>query len=525
MNMKQFLNNKWAVSITAGILLGLSFPPVNLSFLSFPAFILFFHLARKTDSCKQLAYYSYPGFVIWNLIGTYWLMMATVPAGIAAILANSVLMTIPLCLAKYFSEKSSTPVLIGLLQTSAWVGYEFLHHHWDLSWTWLALGNAWANWIGIIQYISVTGFLGISFWVILTSSLTYQLLISKKKSLAYTTLAVFLIFPAWSLFLYGTNDLDSTSQESVEVAIIQPNHDSYQNYSGMSGLDEVVDSLMSLTKRTITTDTELIVWPENAIDGAIFADSRTAFRIADSARSWNIPLITGTGLLKTYAPDTEVLYRGIYPGTALPYNYFNATLFFKSDGTISDYEKANLVPVVERFPFVTFFHAIDIFGWVNWGSIQQFGKGNSPDMLKTPKFNTPGLICYDSVYPSWIRKFVRNGASFITIITNDGWWGNTSGHHQHFAYARLRAIEFDRWIARSANNGISGIIAPNGEIIQQTDYWVRTGFTGQVYNRFTQTFYTRFGDWLPIFCVVLVVVFGVFFRFKKKWFPILSGTE
>ncbi|MDZ7756045.1 hypothetical protein [Rhodohalobacter sp.] len=159
-----------------------AFRRINLTFLSFPAFILFFHLAEKTDSYKQLAYYSYAGFVVWNLIGTYWLMMATVPAGVAAILANSVLMTDSrVCLAKYFSEKSSSPILISVLQASAWVGYEFLHHHWDLSWTWLAIGNAWSNWIGIIQYISVTGFLGISFWVVFTSSLTYQLFILKKK--------------------------------------------------------------------------------------------------------------------------------------------------------------------------------------------------------------------------------------------------------------------------------------------------------------------------------------------------------
>lgn len=516
MNMKHWLENKWAVSITAGVLLGLSFPPVNLSFLSFPAFILFFHLANTTDSYKQLAYYSYAGFVVWNLIGTYWLMMATVPAGIAAILANSVLMTIPLCLAKYFSRKSSSPLLIALLQASAWIGYEFLHHHWDLSWTWLAIGNAWSNWTGIIQYISATGFLGISFWVVLTSSLTYQLIISKRRSLAYATLTVFLIFPIWSLFLYSTDDLDSNSQEPVNVTIIQPNHDSYEEYAGMSGLTEVVDSLISLTERTINPETQLIIWPENAIDGAIFADSRTSYRIADSVRSWNTPLITGTGLFKTYPPDTDELYRGIYPGSELPYNYFNATLIFNADGSISDYEKANLVPVVERLPFVKFFDAIDVFGLVDWGSIQQFGKGSSPDMLETPQFNTPGLICYDSVYPSWIREFVRDDASFITIITNDGWWGNTSGHYQHFAYARLRAIEFDRWVARSANNGISGIIAPDGEIIQQTGYWVRIGITGQVYNRSTQTFYTRFGDWLPISSLILVFSFWGFFRFKKE---------
>ncbi|WP_020401979.1 apolipoprotein N-acyltransferase [Gracilimonas tropica] len=515
--MNDFLENKWAVSITAGILLGLSFPPVNLSFLSFPAFILLFHLSSITDSYKQLAYYSYAGFVTWNLIGTYWLMMASLPAGIAAILANSVLMTIPLCLAKFFADKGKSPVLIALLQASAWVGYEYLHHHWDLSWTWLAIGNAWANWTGIIQYISVTGFLGISFWVIFTSALTYRFLLSRDKILAYTTIAVFILFPAWSFVLYSsTTEIGSTSGEPVEVAIVQPNHDSYLSYGGMSGLREVVDSLFTLTSRTITPGTDLIIWPENAIDGAIFADSRTALRIADSAKSWNTSFITGTGLFKSYESNTDELYRGILKDSGRPYNYFNAALFIKPDGNISDYEKANLVPIVERIPFVETLAAVDIFDWVNWGKIAGFGKGDDPDMIQTPDFTTPGLICYDSVYPSWIREFVRNDASFITIITNDGWWGNTSGHLQHFAYARLRAIEFDRWIARSANNGVSGIISPNGEIIRETEYWTRTGFTATIYNRSTKTFYTRFGDWLPLACLILSFIFCGFYSFRNS---------
>lgn len=511
--MKKWLENKWVLSIVAGVLLGLSFPPVNLSFLSFPAFILLFHLAHKCNSYKQLAYYSYAGFVVWNLIGTYWLMMASLPAGVAAILANSVLMTIPLCLIKYFSEKSSSPLLTSLLQTSAWVGYEFLHHNWDLSWTWLAIGNGWANFTGIIQYISVTGFLGITFWVVLSSALTYQLILRKEKKILYATIAVFLFFPLWSFLIYEDHS-EADSQNRTEVAIIQPNHDSYQNYAGMSGLTEVVDSLFALTERTITSETELVIWPENAIDGYIFADSPTASRLADSAQAWNINFLVGTGLYKSYPADTKKLYRGTFRG--LPYNAFNAALFVDTMGNIADYEKANLVPVVERVPFVNTLAAIDIFDWVDWGKIAGFGKGTIPDMISTDTFTTPGLICYDSVYPSWIREFVKMDATFLTIITNDGWWGDTSGHRQHFAYARLRAIEFDRWIARSANNGISGIITPNGSILHKTDYWVRTGFTSTIQNRSTKTIYTRFGNWLPLLCLTLTITFWVFFRVRNK---------
>ncbi|MEX0609899.1 MAG: apolipoprotein N-acyltransferase [Balneolaceae bacterium] len=506
--MKNLFSNNWAISITAGILLGFSFPPFDLAFLSIPAFILLFYLVDRCDSYKQVAYYSYAGFVMWNLIGTYWLMMASFGAGIAAILANSVLMTIPLCLAKYFSTKSKSPLLIGLLQATAWVSYEFLHHHWDLAWPWLTIGNAWANQVGMIQYISITGHWGITFWVVLTSALFWQFYKTKNVRIAYACLGVFLIFPVSSFLLYGDEATDSSNR--TEVAVIQPNHDSYQDFGGMDSLSEVLDSLFILSEKTRTPETDLIIWPENAIDSGIIMESSTVERLADSAKSWNTHFIAGTGLYELYDEEnTPELVRGMYKGS--PYNYFNAAIFVSPDGERDRYNKANLVPIVERVPFVESFNAVDIFQWIDWGNLAGFGKGKEHTALNTEDFSTPGLICYDSVYPSWIRGFVQNGSTFITIITNDGWWGDTSGHHQHFAYARLRAIEFDRWVVRSANNGISGIISPNGSVEIKTDYWVKAGFTASIPNKFTQTFYTRFGNWLPISGLVLTVFGWIFF--------------
>lgn len=512
--MKNWMKNNWVISITAGILLGLSFPPINLSFLSIPAFMLFFYLAERSDSYKQLAYYSYAGLVIWNLITTYWLMMASLPAGIAAILANSVLMTIPLCLAKFFSSRNLNPILNAFLMAASWVGYEFLHHHWDLAWPWLAIGNGWSNHISLIQYISITGFLGISFWIVFTAALAYQTILLKQRNLMIATIAVFVAFPLWSFLMFEDAETYD-SADTTEVAVIQPNHDSYQQYGGMSGLEEVMDSLMSLSYRTISPETDLIVWPENAIDDAIFLNSSTTHRMADSAKSWDSYFIAGTGLFELYDDENAPsLVRGNFSGR--PYNYFNASIYVGPQGIIERYHKAKLVPIVERFPFVDFFSALDVFGWVDWGRQAGFGRGESAEILKTQEFETSGLICYDSVYPTWIREFVQNDATFITIITNDGWWGDTAGHHQHFAYARLRAIEFDRWIVRSANNGISGIIYPNGEIHTKTDYWVRTGFTADVENRYSKTFYTRFGSWLPLICVISSVLGWLFLLIKER---------
>jgi len=513
--MKKILENKWAISITAGILLGLSFPPVDLSFLSFPAFILLFLLADKCNSNKQLAYYGYAGFVVWNLIATYWLMMASLVAGVAAILANAAIMTIPLVLFKVFSKHITKKWLVALLQASIWVSYEFLHHNWDLSWPWLAIGNAWSNQIALIQYISSTGHLGITFWVVFTSALAYLALKDNNRTLALV--ATFsLLLPSGMSLMMLLNSTEPPASEVTSVAVIQPNHDSYQPNGGMANHQVLMKSLFDLTNEIKAEDTDLIIWPENATDAALYMYSRSSIMLSDSAKKWNASIIAGSGLFELY-DEPPALYRDIYEGQAR--NYFNSALYIDSSGERTRYNKNNLVPIVERFPFVEFFNAIDVFNWLDWGRIAGFGKGNKATLLSTDTFTTQGLVCYDSVYPTWVREFIKKDSDFITIITNDGWWGNTSGHHQHFAYARLRAIEFDRWIVRSANNGISGVIDPEGNIMQKTEYWTRTGFTFDIPSKSTKTIYTKYGDWFSYLCLILSfsgIVFAVYSHFKKS---------
>ena len=506
--MTLFLENKWYVSLSAGVLLGLSFPPINLSFLTIPAFVLLIYLVNSCVSNRQLIAYSYLGFVVWNVITTYWLLMASIGAGAAAILANSLLMTLPLLLMRFFQQKYSSPIIVVILQAAAWTSYEFLHHHWDLSWPWLAIGNAWANQISLIQFISITGHLGITFWVVITAALAYQALVYKQKMVAIAALVIFLGIPLASLIYFGINKPVPASPETVHITVAQPNHDSYEPYGGMRSNREVLDSLFAVTTSVLDSNTDLIVWPENALDRALYLDSYEINRIADSARAWQTNFIVGTGLVTLYEDNVPSLTYGTNQD-GLPYNIFNSALFVDEAGSLSRYDKNHLVPFVERFAFVNFFSKLDVFEWFNWGRLAGYGRGSSPSMLQTPKFSTPGLVCYDSVYPGWAREFVNQGAGFITIITNDGWWGNSSGHKQHFAYAKLRAIEFNRWVVRSANNGTSGIIRPDGTVEQATKYWVRTGFTTTIPVLKKQTIYARYGDWLAFQCLGLVLTFWV----------------
>lgn len=513
-----FWHRKWVISLTAGILLGLAFPPFPFPFLLFPALVLLFRLIDLSETAREAAYHSYPALVIWNLITTYWLMLATVAAGIAAILANAAVMTLPVMLQHQAQKKLNNIWLIALLQTAFWVSYEYLHHHWDLAWPWLALGNAWANVPELVQYISATGYLGISFWVVLVSSLAYQAIKESYKTVIYAAAALAVLFPAISLVQLSMLDLESRS--TVKTVVVQPNFDSYHTYGGYDTAQQAMQSLLALSDSARTEETQLIVWPENGIHPAL-ANRQITDRDANSIKAllinrsseWGVPIIGGATYFEYYTPEqTPLLPQG---SADSPWLYFNSALAFYPDGSLQVYRKHNLVPIVERMPFVHFLDAIDVLDWVNWKTLQGYGKGNGAEPFPVAHTQTPALVCYDSVFPGWIRAFINNDAGFITIITNDGWWGNTSGHSQHFAYARLRALEFRRWVVRSANNGISGIIAADGNVKVETGYWERTAFTYDVPVITEQTLYARLGDWLPIGLLVLSAGGMVLMLFKR----------
>ena len=136
------------------------------------------------------------------------------------------------------------------------------------------------------------------------------------------------------------------------------------------------------------------------------------------------------------------------------------------------YHKSKLVVGVENFPYKNILQPIlgdamiDLGGTVATKTTQ-----NDRAVFETSQGSKVApIICYESVYGDYVSDYVKNGAQFLAIITNDAWWGNTQGHQQHLSIARLRAIESRRWVARSANTGISAVIAPNGTIMERLEY-------------------------------------------------------
>lgn len=487
-------NNPWLQSVAAAILLSLSFPPFDLGILQIPAFILLLRLSVTSVSVRQMILYAYPSFLLWNLLTTYWLMMASVTAGSAAIIANAALMLIPLWLMRRFTKSDMNPIGASFLTAAVWVTYEFLHHQWDLAWPWLTLGNAWANLTGVIQYISVTGVWGISFWVVFVAALSYHAIATASKPVLKSAVLIFFAFPLFSVL--AMISIQQPHNKPFHVTVVQPNSNSYEQFGGLGSLDNLVTHLLTLSGEARTDSTKLIIWPENALDAALEISSPQVNRVRDSLRVWDTELISGTGYLEYYTDENRpAVIRGVHSDRA--YNFFNAAFHIQPNQPVDIYKKGRLVPVVERFPFVEIFNSADIFEFVDWGGLNSYGLGKEATVFQVDGGRTPALICYDSVFPGWVNQFVNNDSNFLTIVTNDGWWGDSNGHIQHFAYARLRAIEQRRWIARAANNGISGIISPDGKVQLETEYWTEDAFNYKIFQSDHLTFYARFGDWLP----------------------------
>jgi len=520
------IRNKWILSGLAGVLMGLSFSPFPFPFLLFAAFILLFRLSHLSNGFRDAAYHSYPAFLVWNIIGTYWLTMATVVGGTAAILANSAIMAVVFGLMHLIVKRFSSVWLAGILSSGVWVTYEWLHLKWDLAWPWLILANAWSTHTWAVQYIEFTGFLSVSFLTITVSYFLYDGILNASKSVNAKT-----SFWQTKSFISGTSiwffsallslvmlwNLDLETDETVHVVIAQPNYDSYLPIAGYNDTTTPLLELTAMMDSVVTDQTQIMFWPENALMGGVdqLFKSYNDRHLLSKAAEWGIPVVTGAPFFMYYEDEEAPrVHRTDREGRA--FNYFNSAVAYYPDGSMNFYNKIRLVPIVERMPFA---HALSRTPLpVNWGEVTGFGRGTEMILFdSTNGPSSPAVVCYDSVFPDVVRRSVVKNAGFITVITNDGWWGNTSGHIQHYEFARLRAIETRRAVVRSANNGISGMITADGRPHTKTEYWTRTAFELEVPVYEHKTFYVRHGDWFNFLMLFMALtgLSGVFLKRKQ----------
>lgn len=505
----------------------LSWPVKPLGILLHLAFIplLFIeqHLSQSQSAKKGLKFfgYCYLSFLVWNAGTTWWIYNATEWGGIFAIVANALLMCIPMLF--FFYTKRTAGEWVGYFSFPIyWITFEYIHLNWDLTWPWLTLGNGFSSLHQIVQWYEYTGHLGGSLWVLIGNVLLFLAIRKSLKIKLLTVFSLWIVLPvAFSLYRYFSYQTNGILEE---VVVVQPNIDSYEEkFPGGSRFipyDEQLKRLMQLSEKKITPKTRFVLWPETALPWGYFEHELSEYEdiktlVAFVRKHPQITLITGLDTYMIYEKNPSETAR--YSKEIGYYDAFNAALCVNNSGALHIYHKSKLVPGVEGIPPILNKLTIDL-GGIAGGLGKQKERTVFFDKEKT---GAAPVICYESVYGDFVSEYVRKGAEFIAIITNDGWWGNTPGHRQHLNLARLRCIETRKPIARSANTGISGFFNARGDITEQSLYGVQDVIRKKILANKKITFFVLYGDFIGKIAVsltflCLVIIIGSIFIKKSK---------
>jgi apolipoprotein N-acyltransferase len=192
------------------------------------------------------------------------------------------------------------------------------------------------------------------------------------------------------------------------------------------------------------------------------------------------------------------------------FQVYNSALLVSQTPEVQVAHKRLLVTGVEKMPFEQYFSFLKKF-FVNAGGISgSLAPAKEIKVLQDEGNVRIGpVICFESVFGGHVGRLVANGANILFVITNDGWLKSSPGIRQHFNYSRLRAIETRRWVVRSANTGISGIINARGELVRTTEVNTITAFREQALLNDSLTFYVQNGDMIGRISLLLSIIYCI----------------
>ena len=353
-----------------------------------------------------------------------------------------------------------------------WVAVEVTHG--ALGFAWLTLGNAGID-MGIpMRLAPFTGVYGISFVFALMSAVV-AMAAMRRPRMELLWLAPILLLPALS-------ELPPAERGRETAVLVQPNISETETWTAASA-DAMKRRQVMLSLQGALSEPghppSIVVWPEVPAPLYYFEDPVLRGYVNNLARTTNAYVLLGTVA---------------HTADGAPLN--SAALISNQGVAVSRYDKVNLVPFGEFVPWP--------LGFANKISTEvgDFAAGNRVVVSPVGSHKIGTFICYESVFPNFVRRFAAEGAEVLFNISNDGWFGHSAAREQHLSMVRMRAAENRRWILRSTNDGITATIDSSGRLRGTLPKYVEaTSYTGFSYER-TRTVYTRFGDWFPLLCAM-----------------------
>jgi apolipoprotein N-acyltransferase len=535
-----------ALCIISGVLLGASFPPSTLGILACFGLVPLLVVLADIEEVGTGLRYSYVAFLVFHIITLNWTGgyahgrdMYMMIAGAVTMVVHPLFYFIPISIYLVTKKTLGGKVALGVLPF-AWVGYEYTHTLSEWSFPWLTIGNSQSFDLARMQFISATGVLGLSFWIVLLNVLAflcYSVLAHRWERrvpvAAIVVLACFVLIyyiPAW----YGWSVLSKAPQsadgltgeeKTINVGMIQANVDPWEKWSqnGYVTLERYLEMTAALVDTAKAGRPDLVLWPETAVPYDLHSElNRPLFlRVRNQIAEKGVSVLTGMPYF-VYYPDstTAPLSAKRRKLTGERYDAFNAAILIEPGAEdMPWYGKMKMVPIAERVPYAELFAFVDFLRWGVGIGGWQIGPKQTIFTERRSGTRFCALICYESVYPGFVASFVRAGAEFISIITIDSWWDRMSGAYQHERFAVFRAVENRRWLARCAVGGISCYIDPYGRVYDETELFTTRSLDRTIGRSTDLTYYSEHGDWLGEMCLWIAGLFlaaVVGQRFKNK---------
>lgn len=395
-----------------------------------------------------------------------------------------------------------------------WTFFEYSRQLGDLAFNWLNIAYTQTYYLYLIQYADITGMSGVVLWIGIMNVLIYKIWQSRHRATFVFRYLIGLLLIFIIPLTYGFyNLMQHDESQGISISYIQPNIDPDEKWSeGFRDMN--LKMLLSMTDSILVTNPDLVVWPETAIPYNLQSSQTDYLKLWLHKERFDYHLLTG-------ALDEE------RSGSIV--RKFNSVYFFSpGDTAVQIYHKLLLVPGEEMLPFNDY-----IPKWAKDTSTVWLSPGENVTIFNMytnyyrTKFNgddwqviskatdtrhikISSAICYESVLPNLIQRFIDKGSELIVIITNDGWFGYTSQPFQHLQTTVFRAIEQRCTIVRCANNGISVFVDPYGRRFLESDLFSSVSAQKVVPLRSELTLYSQFGDWVAIISGILVICFLTF---------------
>jgi apolipoprotein N-acyltransferase len=507
----------FSLAATSGLLLALSFPKFGQPALAWVALTPLLVALLRAPVRRAFGLGLVTGVIYFT--GTlYWITrVMAVYGGLAPVVAvalNALLIAylslFPAIFAMVISRLSATLGARSLIAAPfVWVATELGRTYIMTGFPWVLLGYSQATTLPVAQLASVFGVYGVS---ALVASVSAALAFAAPRAFmpigggrrpgfaTYRPLLVSLVLvvgtASWGAARIRAGAL-TLHGEPVSVGLIQGNVDQADKWDQRRAAD-IFREYLDMTRRAIAEGAQVVLWPESSTPFYFEEDRPGAEEVRTIAREAKVPILLGSDQIDRSTPQTR---------------YYNSAFLVRPDGSTGGvYRKIHLVPFGEYVPLkrLLFFAAPLV------EAVSDFSAGDAAVLLPLRGHLMSTAICYEVVYPDLVRRSAAAGSDLLTTITNDAWFGRTSAPYQHFEQASMRAIENGRYLVRSANTGISGIVDPYGRVLVRTEIFTQAVVVGEARFVREQTIYARIGDVFAYASAILTLAVLVFVRRRVK---------